>query len=309
MELAKKIFRCLVMRSKTGRELDMGKKIPAFCTPSDAKRVLRLPDRIRIGEQHRLVLAGELSRRRNPGGQLHSLDSPAITFSDGGYGWWRHGLAHRDGDMPALHVTDCNPLLMKIPTGVHEHPFADEPRVLSDGLYIWCSDGFIHREGKPAVRQERPDGWIREEYWHNGRRHNAAGPAVSHPENTSWFYHGLLHNPLGPATECKIEGVWMDCWSWYGDILLVNGEIKSSFPFGDAPAKYLLTALQVAKFSDKLIESLHLMQPHVVSLMPDFQQLSANCCDEVSWALLQGHIRNALSAGAVQESYDYSFAL
>ena len=101
----------------------------------------------------------------------------------------------------------------------------------------------------------------------------------------------------------------MDCWSWYGDILLVNGEIKSSFPFGDAPAKYLLTALQVAKFSDKLIESLHLMQPHVVSLMPDFQQLSANCCDEVSWALLQGHIRNALSAGAVQESYDYSFAL
>jgi hypothetical protein len=51
------------------------------------------------------------------------------------------------------------------------------------------------------------------------------------------------------------------------------------------------------------------MQPHVVSLMHDFQQLSANCCDEVSWALLQGHIRNALNAGAVQESYDYSFAL
>ncbi len=87
------------------------------------------------------------------------------------------------------------------------------------------------------------------------------------------------------------------------------GDLVPNFPFNDPPADYLLKGLLDANFSDRLVEFLPLISKRVGALMPDFQQLTANCCDEISWALFQGHIRNALNAGVVQESYDYSFAL
>lgn len=86
------------------------------------------------------------------------------------------------------------------------------------------------------------------------------------------------------------------------------GDLVPNFPFNDPPADYLLKALLDANFSDRLVEFLPLILKRVGVLMPDFQQLTANCCDEVSWELFQAHIRNALSFGAVEESYDYTFA-
>lgn len=286
----------------------MGSKIPAICTPSDAKRVLRLPEPVRFYERPPHPRRGELYRSLNPGGQLHNESGPAIEFEDGSYEWWRNGRVHRDDDLPALHIEYSNSLSVLIPSGCNWLTEVTES-VIDGGTDVWCCDGYPHRDTLPAMSRPLPNGGLFEQHWQHGRMHNASGPALTTPEITVWFYHGLFHNDAGPAYCLIQDGNLLADWYWYGDLLMLDGEMQPSFPFCDAPPAYLLKALQVAKFSDNLIRSLLLMQPYVFGQMPDFQQHIANCCDDISWALFQGYIRNALNAGEVQESYDYSFAL
>lgn len=72
--------------------------------------------------------------------KLHRDDGPALLFPDGTQTWYRHGVIHRDDDLPA-----------------HE---------CKNGDKAWYKDGLLHREGKPAI--EYADG--RTEWWLQGRK-------------------------------------------------------------------------------------------------------------------------------------------
>lgn len=275
--------------------------------PENSHTRLQLPKPFNVFSAPPPIRAGELVRRVNPGGAPHSDSSPAIEFQGGGFEWWRHGQLHRDGDLPAMRVERANLFMLTRFSGIFYKPGFELQAV--PGTEIWCTDGVIHREDKPAVRMVFDDGSFYDEYWCNGRVHNSSGPAIRTSKLEVWFYHGLAHREDGPSAISHESPDKRYFWAWYGNVMVEDGFVRPEFPFESPPAKYLLEALLDAKFSDTVIPSLKLMEPHVVSLMPDFQQLSANCCDEVSLALLKGHIRNALNAGAAQESYDYSFAL
>ena len=275
--------------------------------PENNRTKLQLPKPVKVFSAPPPIREGELARRVNPGGALHSENNPAVEFQDGGLEWWRHGQLHRDGDLPAMRVEESNSLVLDRFSGIFHKPTHDV--LLVPGTEIWCKDGFIHRDGMPALQMVFADGNFSEEYWCNGRLHNSSGPAIRMRHLDVWFYHGLAHREDGPAAISHRSADNQKFWTWYGNVLVEDGSVRPEFPFENPPAKYLLEALHDAKFSDTLIPSLMLMQPHVDSLMPDFKQHIGDCCDAVSWALFQAHIRKALNPGAIHESFDCSFAL
>ena len=68
----------------------------------------------------------------------------------------------------------------------------------SRGVSAWCYGGRLHRVNEPA--------WIGRgsiEYYLNGVRHRAGGPAVSYCDATCcilrWYHHGRLHRENAPA--------------------------------------------------------------------------------------------------------------
>jgi antitoxin component YwqK of YwqJK toxin-antitoxin module len=68
------------------------------------------------------------------------------------------------------------------------------------------SDGKRHNAAGPAVRSWHENGQlVYESYWLNGKRHNAAGPAVRYwyengqLEYEMYYLHGKRHNATGPA--------------------------------------------------------------------------------------------------------------
>ena len=85
-------------------------------------------------------MAGSTSPRimriehRNPSGQLHRLDGPALVIGGSSY-WFQDGVPHRDGG-PAV-----------------THP---------DGVQLWFQHGFLHREDGPAeITQDGAEFWYR----------------------------------------------------------------------------------------------------------------------------------------------------
>ena len=90
----------------------------------------------------------------------------------------------------------------------------------SRGVSAWCYGGRLHRVNEPA--------WIGRgsiEYYLNGARHRAGGPAVSYYDATCgilrWYHHGRLHRYDGPAVETfsdlgeDSEGFYRHREEWY----------------------------------------------------------------------------------------------
>jgi len=136
----------------------------------------------------------KLKELRNKSGDLHSKnDLPAyIKIREGERGkervirkeWHKEGKVHRDGDLPAIE--------------------------LSDGTKFWYKDGLPHRDGGlPAI--ERLDG---SKEWHvNGKRHRDNDlPAIEQADGSKeWFVNGKRHRDGDlPAVE------WQDGHkAWY----------------------------------------------------------------------------------------------
>lgn len=72
--------------------------------------------------------------------RFHHDKEAAFRSSDGDRVWFRHGLRHRDGDLPAVEA--------------------------ANGERAWYQNGVFHREGGPAIKFA--DG--REEWWNKGRK-------------------------------------------------------------------------------------------------------------------------------------------
>lgn len=274
--------------------------------PQDHPRKLKLPDKMKVFHPLAIQRPG-IPVPKTRGGKFHCDSGPAVEFPGGDREWWLNGELHRDGDEPAIEIVDSGSKTM------WPYPMSGFRAVqffrLLPGAKVWAKDGYAHRDEGPTVNMPITAEERYLEYWREGRLHNATGPAVVSRSFEVYYYHGLPHRADGPAELLEDGAVQRRNWFWYGQLLVGMGEVVPSFPFNDPPVEYLLKALLDANFSDRLVEFLSLISKRVGALMPDFQQHIASCCDEISWALFQGHIRNALSAGAVQESYDYSFAL
>ena len=72
--------------------------------------------------------------------RFHKDDGPAIVDCEGSRIWFRHGLRHRDDDLPGYEA--------------------------KNGDKAWYKDGKLHREGKPAI--EYADG--KAEWWLQGMK-------------------------------------------------------------------------------------------------------------------------------------------
>lgn len=269
--------------------------------PANNRRALRLPKPTGVFDVQPHARMGECQRMVNPSGRLHCVDEPAVIFEDGGFEWWRDGKLHRDDDQPAAYFQEGNSFTTSRCSGFVGS--RDSPFRLSPDTEVWCKDGLLHREGKPAVKGKFADGSFHHEYWCDGRRHNSDGPAI-HTENLGfWFYHGLIHREDGPAIVSAIPSTSKTIWVWYGHVLVNSGKLTVGFPFDNPPARYLLKALLSANFSTNLVASFPLLLPHVIELMPNFESDVSFCCDPTSWELVQAFIRKALNIGQSEECY------
>lgn len=275
--------------------------------PENHPRRLKLPDERAVFDSSAVLRAGMVMRKLNPGGQLHCDNGPAVEFQGGDLEWWRHGQLHRDGDEPAIEIKDGGSMTQWAFPRANSRKLS--PFLLVPGTKVWASYGLVHRDAGPAFEMPLSPGNVYQEYWRKGRLHNSNGPAVQSNSIQIYYYHGLAHKAEGPASLFDDGGIHSRCWIWYGNMLMNLGQLEPKFPFEDPPPDYLLNALFDADFSDALVASLPLISKRVDRLMPDFQQHMANCCDPVSWALFQEHIRIALNPDAAHECFDYSFAL
>jgi hypothetical protein len=108
---------------------------------------------------------------RNPQGDLHREDGPAIEYKGGSKEWWVDGKRHRE-DGPAV-----------------EYAY---------GSKAWFLKGKPHRADGPAV--EWADG--SKEWWVDGQRHRLDGPAIEYASGgKAWWVDGQRHREDGPAVE------------------------------------------------------------------------------------------------------------
>jgi hypothetical protein len=93
---------------------------------------------------------------RNPAGQVHREDGPAIIKAHGDREWWICGRRHRS-DGPAV--------------------------VFSESSKFWYFEGLLHRTDGPAIEYSEGS-----KEWHlRGMRHRLDGPAVEFREYKVWY--------------------------------------------------------------------------------------------------------------------------
>jgi hypothetical protein len=108
---------------------------------------------------------------RNPVGQLHRTDGPAIEWANGSKEWYVNGKIHRD-DGPT--------------------------RELANGHKEWWANGQLHRTDGPAI-----EGYDGDKEWYvDGKLHRIDGPAIEESDGSKeWYVDGKLHRTEGPAVE------------------------------------------------------------------------------------------------------------
>lgn len=122
---------------------------------------------------------------RNSKGQLHrDGDLPAVELTDGAKEWWVNGKCHRDGGLPAIES--------------------------ADGVRAWYQNDKLHRDGDlPAIEDDDGSKW----WYQNDQPHRDDGlPAVEMADGTkNWCQNGLLHRDGDlPAIELPDGAKW-----WY----------------------------------------------------------------------------------------------
>lgn len=93
---------------------------------------------------------------------------------------------------------------------------------ISSNSKSWYIDGYLHREGAPAVVCDDGD----ESWYKKGVLHRKGGPAITHVLVAKyWLLNGVRHREDGPAVE-RYEGD--DEW-W------LNGEELTEREYGAVP--------------------------------------------------------------------------
>ena len=131
---------------------------------------------------------------RNPAGELHREEGPAVEFVNGSTAWYFHGKQHRT-DGPAVEFGNY-----KVWYFHGQYHRTDGPAILhQNGDKEWLQFGEKHRTDGPA--DERANG--NKEWWWRGLRHRADGPAFEGADGSrlEWWRHGRLHRIDGPATK------------------------------------------------------------------------------------------------------------
>ena len=132
-------------------------KVPDIRKPRNSRHGLKLPKpeklfysspKARVGEQSRITVGGTI---------LHCQNGPAVKFQDGGFEWWRNGQVHRGDDLPAVRIGPTSRLAVSFHTGRNKIGF-NGVSDLQPNTDLWCVDGFLHRDGKPALVTTKPNG-------------------------------------------------------------------------------------------------------------------------------------------------------
>lgn len=241
--------------------------------PSSIDRELKLPPAVRYFQAEPVRFQVPLYESRDEFGRLHNDDWFAYGLDDWTEEWWRHGHAHSVDDRPAISLGESSELSFWVPSGLSDFPSPDRIDLERDAR-VWCEDGLIHRDGKPAIELSRGASGCKE-YWWKGRRHRVGGPAVVEREHT-WYYHGLIHRHDGPAVSYpQAHSVLFGDWLWYGEMFsTMRGLGSADFPFHEPPPKFYMTALVSFLTTPELHpNSVDVIVNRIATLMPEFPAL------------------------------------
>jgi hypothetical protein len=123
-------------------------------------------------------------------GSLHSFnDQPAVSNNEM-QGWYKDGLLHREGDLPALIEHSFSTVTSYYING-KLHRDGDMPAVEGFEFSQWFRNGLLHRDGDlPAVVDN-----FQYEWWVNGKRHRDDDKPAFDDERTDtkqWWVDGVL---------------------------------------------------------------------------------------------------------------------
>lgn len=246
----------------------------AIFRPSGLDRELKLPPAVRHFQAEPVRFEVPLYESRDELGRLHSEDGFAFRLEDWTEEWWRHGHAQSVDDRPAISLGESGELSIWVPSGMKDYPSPDRID-LARNARVWCDDGLIHRDGKPAI--ERSHGLSGDkEYWWRGRRHRSGGAAVTRGTEHTWYYHGLIHRPDGPAVSYpQAHSVHYGDWLWYGEVFsTMRGVGSADFPFHEPPPEFYMTALVSFLTTPELHpNSVDIIVDRIATLMPEFPAL------------------------------------
>lgn len=111
------------------------------------------------------------------GTKLHNFDNlPARISDDGEKYWCKHGLFHRENDLPARTTSWRGKVSNQ----------------------YWYQNGQMHRDNDRPAKMK----WNGAQYWYQyGLLHRDNDmPAVKNPfGETAWYQHGIRHRDKGPA--------------------------------------------------------------------------------------------------------------
>ena len=179
--------------------------------------------------------------------KLHAVGRPAMMFDDGAEEWWTRGHLQSRGDFPAVFIENSNAGVFQV--GRFEGCSFHEELVLTPHTNVWCEDGFIHRDGAPAIINYGNEDLACEQWWKNGFRHRVGEPAYTSEFADLWFEDGLLHRTDGPAVlaknyaKSKVFYNLSNSWYWHGAAMVRNGEFSEEFDYSCVPPEFVLRAL------------------------------------------------------------------
>lgn len=128
---------------------------------------------------------------KNPYGEFHREDGPAIIYADGREDWYINGLIHRDGDLPAITTRDG--YMAWYQYGYRQRDGEQPAVIYADGVLEWYQRGKYHRDGdKPALIGQKNEKITLEAWYKNDRLHRTCGPAsIDYLNNEiSWAIDG-----------------------------------------------------------------------------------------------------------------------
>ena len=125
-------------------------------------------------------------------GKWHNVDDAAIEYKNGTKEWYKHGLLHREGDLPSIE--DSNGTKEWYKHGL-KHRDGDLPAVIHpNGTKCWYWNDKYHRDGDlPATECFGTKCWFK-----NGKRHRDGDlPAIEKLDGTKeWFKNGVYYIPI-----------------------------------------------------------------------------------------------------------------
>lgn len=189
------------------------------------------------------------NRKVDAQGKLHAIGEPALQFDDGAEEHWFNGRLQSTDDKPALCVNKSNECVVDVYLNHTKHKACLR---LTPLTHVWCEDGFIHRDGAPAVSGKCEE-YALQQWWKHGLMHRDGGPAVIKNYSDSvfeeWLQLGLRHRDGGPALTSRSSDEFYSIEQWWqhglkhrdGGPAQINSYVKRWYQHGllhreDGPA-------------------------------------------------------------------------